>query len=75
MRGNEEEKGAMFSYISLEVRIPEDHPLRQIKRMVGVILKDMWRDFSRMYFKLGRRSIPPEQLLRALLLLKWFVGL
>ncbi|HOV31694.1 MAG TPA: IS5 family transposase [Anaerolineaceae bacterium] len=68
MRGNDEEQGAMFSYISVEERIPEDHPLRPIKRMVGVILKDMWRDFSRMYSKLGRRSIPPEQLLRALLL-------
>jgi transposase len=58
----------MFSYVSAEERIPRDHPLRAIRTLVDDVLRDMSRDFSRVYATTGRPSIPPEQLLRALLL-------
>ena len=58
----------MFSYVSAEERIPADHPLRAIRTLVDEMLRDMSRDFSRVYATTGRPSIPPEQLLRALLL-------
>jgi len=58
----------MFSYLSPEQRVPTDHPLRAIRLMTDTILAQLSREFSRMYAKLGRRSIPPEKLLRALLL-------
>ena len=58
----------MFSYISLEARIPVGHPLRAIRRMVDESLGALTEDFERLYARRGRRSIPPEQLLRALLL-------
>ena len=57
----------MFSYVSAEERIPRDHPLRAIRTLVDDVLRDMSRDFSRVYATTGRPSIPPEQLLRALL--------
>lgn len=68
MRGNDEIQGGMWSYISAEQRVPADHPLRPIQRMVNGVLHDMSRSFSRLYSDVGRPSIPPEQLLRALLL-------
>jgi transposase len=58
----------MFSYISAEQRVPRDHPLRAIRAMVDVALRDMNAQFQRMYAQVGRPSIPPEKLLRALLL-------
>ena len=58
----------MFSYISTEQRIPLDHPLRRIREMVDVALKEMSRSFGRLYVNWGRPSIAPEKLLRALLL-------
>ena len=58
----------MVSYVSAEERIPADHPLRAIRVLVDEILRDMSRDFGRLYSTTGRPSIPPEQLLRALLL-------
>jgi transposase len=58
----------MFSYISAEKRVPEDHPLRAIRAMVDVALRNMGPQFDAMYAKLGRPSIAPEKLLRALLL-------
>jgi transposase len=58
----------MWSYISPEQRVPQDHPLRPIREMVDVVLKDMSPIFSRIYAREGRPSIPPERLLRALLL-------
>jgi transposase len=58
----------MFSYVSAEERIPQDHPLRAIRALVDEVLRDMSREFSRVYATTGRPSIPPEQLLRALLL-------
>jgi len=58
----------MFSYISPEQRVRKDHPLRPIRRMVDQVLKQLSPEFDKMYSKVGRPSIPPEQLLRALLL-------
>lgn len=68
MRGEDIHQNHLFSYISSEERIPADHPLRQIKTLADRALKELTRDFSRLYSDLGRPSIPPEKLLRALLL-------
>lgn len=68
MRGEDEKQDAMFSYISPEKRVPEDHPLRPIRAMVDQVLKEMSPRFARRYAKVGRPSIAPERLLRALLL-------
>ena len=58
----------MWSYISPEQRVPQDHPLRPIRVMVDVILVELSPEFARLYAPVGRPSIPPEKLLRALLL-------
>jgi len=58
----------MFSYIALEDRIPAGHPLRAVRQLVDVVLAEMSPEFDRLYAERGRRSIPPERLLRALLL-------
>lgn len=58
----------MFSYLSPEERVPQDHPLRRIRVRTDQILTEMSPKFAHMYSRLGRRSIPPEKLLRALLL-------
>ena len=68
MRGGDRQQGTMWSRISPEQRVPEDHPLRPIREMVNVVLKDMSPSFGRIYAREGRPSIPPERLLRALLL-------
>ena len=68
MRGEDEKQQDMFSYVSLEQRVPADHPLRTVREMVDQILKEMSPRFARLYSDLGRPSIPPERLLRALLL-------
>jgi transposase len=68
MRGTQEKQQPLFSYVSQEDRIPSDHPLRKIRRMVEPILTDMSPIFERLYAAVGRPSIPPEQLLLALLL-------
>lgn len=58
----------MFSYVSMEDAIPKGHPLRKIKVFVNEILDEMWSDFDGLYSSTGRPSIPPEQLLKALLI-------
>jgi len=68
MRGQDTQQTAMFSYISLEERIPANHPLRAIRTMVDRALTALNPLFSRLYAPTGRESIPPERLLRALLL-------
>jgi transposase len=68
MRGTDNHQDGMFSYISPAARVPEDHPLRPIKKMVNQALREMWHDFEAIYAQEGRPSIPPEKLLRALLL-------
>lgn len=68
MRGGDEQEQDMFCYISLESRVPQDHPLRPIRRMVDEALSNLTHEFQSMYSRVGRPSIPPERLLRALLL-------
>jgi transposase len=68
MRGSDREQGSMFSYVALEKRIPQDHPLRPMREMVDAALKRLSPRFSSVYADRGRPSIPPERLLRALLL-------
>ena len=68
MRGEDAKQEAMFSYVSPERRVPQDHPLRAIREMVDGIWKEMSPRFARLYSNLGRPSIAPERLLRALLL-------
>jgi transposase len=58
----------MFSYVSLETRIPAKHPLRAIRALVRDVLGEMSRSFAWLYSKEGRPSVPPEQLLSALLI-------
>ncbi len=68
MRGDDREQGSMFSYRSLEDRIPRDHPLRPMRAMVDEALEHVSPLFAELYANTGRPSIPPERLLRALLL-------
>jgi transposase len=68
MRGNDVQQQAMFSYLSPEARVPQDHPLRPIRDMVNQALAELSGEFQAMYSREGRPSIPPEKLLRALLL-------
>src|SRR5438105_15205930 len=68
MRGPDHQQSAMFSYLSPEQRVPSDHPLRAVRQMADTILARLSHEFSKMYADIGRRSIPPEKLLRALLL-------
>ena len=68
MRGADDQTSHMFSYIVPEERVRQDHPLRAIRRMTDEVLATLSPRFDRMYSDMGRPSIPPEQLLRALLL-------
>ncbi len=68
MRGSDEQTSHMFSYVVPEHRVRPDHPLRPIRRMTDEVLATLSPRFDRMYSDMGRPSIPPEQLLRALLL-------
>src|SRR5712691_5117779 len=68
MRGHDEQTGHMFSYLSPEQRVPADHPLRAIRQMTDRVLARLSQKFTRMYSTIGRPSIAPEKLLRALLL-------
>jgi transposase len=68
MRSKDIQKTAMWSYVSPEERVPADHPLRAIRGMVNAALRDLSPEFNKIYSAFGRPSIPPERLLRALLL-------
>jgi transposase len=68
MRGDERLQGGMFSYVTLEQRVPQDHPLREIRRLTDVVLASLSGAFDEMYSASGRPSIAPEYVLRALLL-------
>ena len=68
MRGDHREPDSMFSYVSAEQRVPQDHPLRAIRALVDDVLRAMSREFDGLYARVGRPSIPPERLLRAQLL-------
>ena len=68
MRGKDDQQGSIFSYVSAEDRIPAEHPLRAVRRVVDEVLRAMSKDFDALYAESGRHSIAPERLLRALLL-------
>ena len=69
MRGPDIQQAAMFSYLTLERRIPADHPLRAIRRLTDRALGRISGELDKLYASTGRESIPPERLLRALLLM------
>jgi transposase len=88
MRGGDERSGSLFSYVDLEGRVGQDHPLRAIRAIVNDALAALAGEFSALYSPVGRPSIPPEKLLRAMLLqafysirsefdllFRWFVGI
>lgn len=68
MRGQASPQSAMFSYVSLEERIPSSHPLRKLRMLVDSVLASMDDEFDAIYARVGRPSVPPERLLKALLL-------
>ena len=68
MRGDDPRHDAMFSYVTPEARVRADHPLRPIRKMTDAALQRLSPRFDRLYSTIGRPSIPPEKLLRALLL-------
>jgi transposase len=68
MRGDDRQQEAMFSYISPEARVPQDHPLRAIRALVDDVFGELSPRFETLYSRMGRPSIPPEKLLRAQLL-------
>src|SRR3982075_1086797 len=68
MRGPDDQTNHMFSYLSPEQRVRADHPLRAIRAMTDRVFAELSPRFTRMYSDIGRPSIPPEQLLRALLI-------
>jgi transposase len=68
MRGGDERTGELFSYVDLEARVRRDHPLRAIRGLVNEALVALEREFAALYSPIGRPSIPPEKLLRAMLL-------
>src|SRR5512138_3716021 len=72
MRGGEVRSGSLFSYVDLEARVPRSHPLRAIRAIVDAALARLNEDFEAIYAPIGRPSIPPEQLLRGLLLQAFF---
>ncbi len=63
MRGTDPRQEGMFSYISPEARVPGDHPLRAIRKMVNTALEGLTKEFEAMYSHTGRPSIAPKQLL------------
>lgn len=68
MRGTDERSGKLFSYVDLEQRVPGSHPLRAIRRLVNEALADIGPELAAVYSRIGRPSMAPEKLLRALLL-------
>ena len=68
MRGDDLPQTSLLSYIDLEARVPTDHPLRVIRHIFDHAFNSLERDFAKLYATNGRPSIPPEQLLRALIL-------
>jgi transposase len=68
MRGDERDQDGMFSYVSLEQRVPQDHPLRAVRKLTDSVLRTLSPEFDALYADSGRPSIAPEYILRALLL-------
>lgn len=67
MRGTDGRSESLFSYVSCEARVPLDHPLRLIRAVVDEALEALSGEFERLYARVGRPSIPPEKVLRAVL--------
>ncbi len=59
MRGHDHKQEQMYSYISMEDRVPQEHPLRGIRRIADEVMKGLSPRFARMYSEIGRPSIPP----------------
>ena len=74
MRGVFSDQGRLFSYISPEARVPANHPLRKIRKLVRDVLGELNRSLTRLYASESRPSIPPEQLM-SVLLLQVFYGI
>jgi transposase len=72
MRGDERVQEGMFSYVSLEQRVPSDHPLREVRKLTDTVLRSLSRELDTLYADSGRPSIAPEYILRALLLQVFF---
>ena len=72
MRGSDERTGSLFSFVDLEERVPQRHPLRKIRQIVNEALTSLDGEFARLYSSEGRPSIAPERLLRASLLQAFF---
>src|SRR6267143_1638442 len=72
MRGNDGKQNELFSYVSLEARVPRNHPLRKMREMVDEALEGLSSDFDEMYSRMGRPSIPPEHLLEQEISRKFF---
>jgi transposase len=72
MRGDERVQDGMFSYVSLEQRVPTDHPLREVRKVTDTVLRSLNAEFDALYAESGRPSIAPEYILRALLLQVFF---
>src|SRR5205807_5400249 len=68
MRGDDLQQAGMFSYLSPEQRVPKDHPLRAIRKITEAVFVELSPQFDKLYARMGRPSIAPERLLRALLL-------
>lgn len=68
MRGTDVDQGGLFSYVSIESRVPASHPLRRVRVLLDEALESMSRDFDRVYAEGGRESVAPERLVRALVL-------
>jgi len=68
VRGGDNRTGELFSYVDLEARVRGDHPLRTIRKIVNEALSTLERELAALYSPIGRPSIPPEKLLRAMLL-------
>jgi hypothetical protein len=68
MRGADVQQGGLFSHVSVESRVPANHPLRAVRTLPDEALASMSRDFDRVYAEGGRSSVPPERLVRALVL-------
>jgi ParB-like chromosome segregation protein Spo0J len=68
MRGLDRQTGSMFSYVSPEALVPADHPLRAIRKLSDAVFAELSPQFDKLYARMGRPSIAPEKLLRALLL-------
>jgi transposase len=69
MRGEERQQRSMLMVVNLEQRVPKEHPLRRIKQLAETVLQGLSASFDRMYRATGRPSIPPERLLKGLLLM------